>query len=204
MHERRKLFLERIEEELILRNIYFHLSKKEAVRSHKKGLWVAGFFQGHTEPELAVATKKTEDQWFPVLVHEYAHYTQWIEKSPEWVAYTSLNEQEDPLTLWLDKEKEMTPEELDHLFKVLIALEKDAEERTINLMKSEDLQVDLPTYIKGARAYLLFYQFVRKHRRWYKPGNEPYKTPQIYNHMPEHLNDLVLDEQTEQLFLTYL
>lgn len=199
-----KDFINTIEEELILSNVYFHLSKKDKVRSYKEGLWVAGFFQGHQDPELAVATKKPEAEWFPVLIHEYAHFLQYKEQHPSWVAYQKQNQTEDKLSRWVMREKEYSETELDEIFSTIFNIEKDAEERTIALIQKYQLQVDVEFYLKGARAYLLFYQFVRKHRKWYRIGLEPYKNQEILKHLPGHLLDLNLDLATEQLFLNYL
>jgi hypothetical protein len=199
-----KEFIQKIEEELILSNVYFHLPKKEQVRIGKTGLWVSGFFQGHDQLELAVATKKPETEWFPILVHEYAHFQQYKTQAPCWVAYQSQNQTEDKLTKWLNHEVEYSAAELDLIFTTLINVEKDAEDRTIALIKQYHLPVDVEQYTKGARAYLLFYLWVKKHRRWSRSGHESYAVPQILQYMASSLDNLVLDDKLDQIFSEYL
>lgn len=202
MDDHSKLFLESIEEELILSNVYYHLPKKEAVGSKTSSLKTSGFFRGDPDPELVVATKKPLSSWFPILIHEYCHYLQWKEQSPLWRHHQELTSAlgGDALFDWIEGKKDLEEETLDELFSVTIALEKDAEERAVEIIRTRNLPVDIESYLKGARSYLLFYQFVRKHRLWFSAGKEPYGDEVILKMMEPSLESLELTSPIENRF----
>lgn len=201
-----KVFLENIEVELILSSVYYHLPKKVAVAANKRSVVkTSGFFS--SEPlELCVATKKPFEKWFPILLHEYSHYKQWKENSLVWSQYqdfiTSLGGG-DVLFSWVQGEVELDEQSLDKLFELVIALEKDAEERTVLNIIENKFPVDLDDYIKGARSYLLFYHFVKRHKKWYVVGFEPYNIPELINLMPSNFEDICLTKEIEDIFLRY-
>ena len=52
-------------------------------------------------------------------------------------------------------------------------LELDNEKRAVRMIRKWKLSVDVDKYIKGANAYIHFYNWMGYTRRWSKPTNSP-------------------------------
>jgi len=53
------------------------------------------------------------------------------------------------------------------------------------MIKKWGLSIDTTDYVKRANAYLQFYNWLRKTRKWSKPGNQPYNNKRLVEAMPE-------------------
>lgn len=111
-----------------------------------------------------------------VLVHEYSHMIQWIEKAPVYVAtYRKL----DPTTVvdnWL-KGKEYSAKTLDECFLLVKKLELDCDMRAVQEIIKWKLPIDIDLYIKGAIAYSYYYDYLRNTRKQGK--NVPYECDEV-------------------------
>lgn len=119
--------------------------------------------------------------WEEVLLHEFNHALQWIERSPHWFAprlsedeqarYGMLADQEalDVVHRWLDHELELAPEELLGLVNRSIQVELDCEKRTglMGLELWEDWRHGYrEQYVKKCNSYLRAYRYAAETRRW--------------------------------------
>lgn len=145
-----------------------------------------GFFEsdyqhkGKILPFLSVGIKKDIKKWLPIFVHETSHMDQWIEKSQLWLNakdYQLLND-------WLQL-KDYPKEDVEILVKKIITLEADCERRTIEKIKQHNLPIDVGYYAQRANAYLYFYQWMLKNRKWYKTA--PYEINEILYYMPKEI-----------------
>jgi hypothetical protein len=127
----------------------------------------SGYFD-ETNKVLACATKA--EDWFYILVHEYAHLTQWVDNCEPW-KLVSDNNSIDYVDRWLNGSRVKEPEKHINLVR---DLELDNEKRTVKLIKKFGLG-DYKTYTKKANAYLLFYNYMKITRRWSSPKNSPYR-----------------------------
>ena len=136
----------------------------------------SGYFCEETM-RLVVAGKSKD--WLGVLAHEYAHLTQWQDKSTNiWnTGSTGVTHLDD----WLGGKKIRS---IKKAIEQSRDLELDNEKRTVKLIKKWKLPIDLNDYIKKANAYLQFYNYMRISRRWSKPNNSPYSNKAIYEVMP--------------------
>ena len=136
----------------------------------------SGYFCEETM-RLVVAGKSKD--WLGVLAHEYAHLTQWQDKSTNiWnTGSTGVTHLDD----WLGGKKIRS---IKKAIEWSRDLELDNEKRTVKLIKKWKLPIDLNDYIKKANAYLQFYNYMRISRRWSKPNNSPYSNKAIYEVMP--------------------
>ena len=136
----------------------------------------SGYFCEETM-KLVVAGKSKD--WLGVLAHEYAHLTQWKDKSTNiWqTGSTGVTHLDD----WLGGKKIRS---IKKAIEQSRDLELDNEKRTVKLIKKWKLPIDLNDYIKKANAYLQFYNYMRISRRWSKPNNSPYSNKAIYEVMP--------------------
>ena len=144
--------------------------------------------------KLACAMKHEEAK--TLLVHEYCHMTQWLDKIPLWEqAAESLNLVDG----WLEGRE---VEEIGKHIRVSKDLELDNEKRAVEIMKEWDLGIDIEAYIKKSNAYVLFYLYLEKSRKWSVPENSPYTNKRILEAMSTKfdMNYDVLDPEIEKIF----
>lgn len=149
-------------------------------------------------PELVVAMNRPD--WIEILVHEYCHLTQWVEQIPLWVeAMTSAY-------LFWEWMAGKEVDNIDYHINVVRDLELDNEKRSVNLIKTFELNVDLENYIRKANSYVMFYNYIKQSRRWSKPGKSPYNNERLksamsskfnmkYNSLPKRIEKIFIEEQ---------
>lgn len=133
---------------------------------------------------LVVAMKRPDA--LSILVHEYAHITQWqdskIGKFDLWDAST-------PSLIKVDEWLTNKPvKDIQKHLGICRDLELDNEKRSVKLIKQFKLSIDIPFYIKRANAYVLFYNWMFYTRRWSKPSNSPYSNPVVLEAMSTRFN----------------
>lgn len=199
-----KKFLELVEQEAGLYRVKLLLSKESHVESGS--ILCNGYFSDEPKPTLAVAMGKPIEQWLPILVHEYCHMRQWIEQSPYWTGNKlGKFEATDIIDMWLQDMVELSDSQKDLYFSKVIMVEKDCEERVVKLIKQFNLPIDPELYTQKANAYVLFYNVVKKYRKWYRPNQEPYNLAHIYEIMPKDFSGEYLsitEDQETALFLS--
>jgi hypothetical protein len=135
----------------------------------------SGYFDSE-EKRLVVAANRAD--WLPILVHEFAHFTQWMDNCPVW--RTSGNSLE-AVDSWLGgKEVKNIKRSLGKCRD----LELDNEKRSVAIIKAWELPIDVKLYTQKANAYVAFYSYMYFTRRWCTPKLSPYSTPAIYKHFP--------------------
>lgn len=160
----------------------------------------SGFF---IDSPLTFALAKGRKDSFEIFLHEYSHFTQYKENSPFWTGNKIHSfEAGDIIDLWISGKVDLNPVQLDDIFRRVMAVEYDCEQRTVQLIKDNSLDVNIENYIKKANAYVLSYQLVKKYRRWYVEGMSPYSVESIIEKMPSEWKDIneVLSEELEIAF----
>ena len=122
----------------------------------------SGYFDSENKV-LVVATKR--EDWLPILVHEFGHFTQWMGDVDAWLGGKEIKN----IKRSLGKSRD---------------LELDNEKRSVAIIKAWGLPIDVKTYTQKANAYVQFYNWMFFTRRWCTPQNSPYKNPKIYGEMP--------------------
>lgn len=150
---------------------------------------VSGYFDDQTKV-LCFATKLPLEIWFSVAVHEFHHMEQWIQQFPTMMTI----HQHARIWKWLNHEIEMSPADISCDILANRTLELDAERRTLQAIKQNNLPLDPIIYAKQANAYLFSYQYAEKHRDWLSGDRAPYKNAEIVEAMPCHFN---LDYNTD-------
>lgn len=147
-------------------------------------------------PELVVAMNRPD--WIEILAHEYGHLTQWRENAPIWKeAVKSLPK----VWGWLDG---TNVRNIEKHIGVSRDLELDNEKRAVKIIKKFELKVDLEHYVKKANAYVQFYNWMLKTRKWSKPNNSPYKNKNLVDAMSSKFNMKydTLTPKLEKIFRT--
>lgn len=132
-----------------------------------------------------------------ILVHEYCHLTQWVDKFPLWdVSTDSMG----VIDRWLDGDVVV---DIDKHIANARDLELDNEKRSVELMLKWGLNVDTNQYTKKANAYVLFYNHMLKTRKWSKPENSPYKNQNVLDMMSDKfdMNYDVMDSEIQKVFV---
>ncbi len=141
------------------------------------GIFCHGYFEDHGTPTLCCAAGNGVEALLPILVHEFAHCTQWIDDTSVW-----RDAKAEKIFPWVSHRTELTSRQADKYFKAARMLEYDAEKRAVKLIKRWGLPIQLPRYIRTANAYLAFYRLMRDYRTWYTTA--PYDVPEIVALMP--------------------
>jgi hypothetical protein len=141
----------------------------------------SGYFDdADTKYGAILACSMGKPDGLEILVHEYCHLTQWQDGLPLWKkagrALPVIDE-------WLAG-KYKRPETLNRAFEIAIQLERDNEMRSVRMINEWGLNIDIENYIKKANSYLMFYNWLRKTRKWCNPNNTPYSNKRIVAAMP--------------------
>jgi len=174
----------------------------------KNPCMVSGYFSEITgQRELAVATKKQTERWLGVLVHEFSHMEQWLEKAKPWARLKSLYSKKGDACQtyfkWVEG-KRVEKSIAIRSGKLVRDMELDCEKRAVKNIKKWKLPIPINEYIKNANAYILFYAHTFKHRKWCNIKS-PYNIKRIINIMPEEFVDNydVLEPKYEELVNLY-
>ena len=144
------------------------------------GDYGSGFFN---ERQLVVATGVPD--WLGVLVHESSHVDQYIEGSRLW---TEVDPHLIAVNSWLaDTSKGRKIRNKLESFKCVLALELDAERRSLKKIARYSLPIEKKVYAQKANSYLFGYTQAMRSRRWFP---EAYTYPEIWKRMPGKLLSL--------------
>lgn len=174
--------------ELIENNVNIHLKNSKKISENNELAEYNGWF--NSDPlEFVIAASKNINSWLPILLHEYCHFRQWIEKYYIWTEIDKF-EKKHPIywNEWLTKKIEYNPRIINKWIRLSRDLELDCEKRTVEFIKQEQLDINIEQYIQGANTYILFYNVVAELRKWYK-GTAPYEVIEISSTMPPFFLD---------------
>jgi len=195
-----KLFMDHVNSECEKYGILLDLRRSKRVK-YDDTITCSGWFDCDAK-ELVVG--KYSSDFLGIFVHEYAHMTQWIDyldgTFPLWKsAGNSIAKYNE----WLDGKP--TPNISKHIARAR-DLELDNERRSVRIIRDWGLDsvIDIDDYIRKANAYLLFYNWMRKYRRWSSTTRSPYNTPAItklmskkfnmnYAELPSHIEKAFID-----------
>jgi hypothetical protein len=167
-----QLFFDSISE-LCDNNVKIILSRTDTIYIPEEGVHVNGFWDDTDEKKLvfAYATGQTLDNWGPIFAHEFCHFLQWKDKEQIWYDYKNITTKE---SFDIYHNLPISQERLDFCLDATREIELDCEKRTVQLFKKYKIPIDIKNYIRGANAYIHFYNHIKKYRQWYPPGKMPY------------------------------
>lgn len=185
-------FIKYVKEECKTHGVKLRLKKRKYLVL-SGNVRVSGYFDDENK-ELVVAINNPE--WLGVLVHEFAHLTQWVENCEPW---RRLGDSLTKLHDWLEGQQ------VKGIKKALAKardLELDNEKRAVKIIKEWGLPINTRLYTQKANAYISFYNWMYYTRRWCTVKNSPYRNPNIYGEMPTifRMNYEVLSEKYKKVF----
>lgn len=127
---------------------------------------------------LAVGIERPTREWVETLLHEYCHFTQYLEQIPLWKESVKLGLKKYP-----------SPSDLKRQHELSIAIEYDCEKRTVRLIKKLKIDhlIDVAQYARRANSYLTFYHVYAKTNKWY--DRAPFSIKAITNKMPSKITN---------------
>ena len=161
-----------------------------------------GFFDPESN-KMAISIGKPIEKWLDTLIHESCHFDQWVQNCTAW---RDLNDPKPDactqLFQWIFNEKKISKEQARKMAYIMRDLELDCERRTVQKIKKYKLPIDTKEYCQKAGAYVMFYTYIAKYKKWYKIGKEPYNNKKIRRLMPTNLRGKydVLTPKLEKLF----
>ena len=198
-----KVFIEDLKIYTKENNIKLILSPEKGVQFSEGGILCNGYFDDITST-LACALGKDVSQWLVILLHESCHMDQWVEKVPEWTENVGM----DNIEKWLNGDDSVNMNNIDNEIRTSIIVEVDCEKRTVEKIKKYGLDsiINIDEYIQKSNAYVLFYLWMRKNRKWYTIGKEPYNIPDVVSVMPKtfDIDYTILDSNIEKTYDAYL
>lgn len=155
-----------------------------------------GFFYHDPNPAIYIAKKnKNNFDYISLLLHEYCHALQFYERNPEYLKI--IREDIDTkIDNWINGKLKLEKIEVSELIQTLLNVEYDCEKKVINLIKEENINIDITTYIKKGNAYLYFYPLMKKYKKWYKKA--PYLIENIVDNMPSELMKIDIDKKIDK------
>jgi hypothetical protein len=133
-------------------------------------------------PEFEVAMGSNPDRWIGVFVHEFAHFTQHVDKEPLY-----LNSDKPLTRFWNYLEKKRKTFKWEDVAAIQ-DMELDCERRAVSLIRKHRLPIDIEDYCQQANAQLLFYNEAARKQSWViKKGRLPYDVSAIKKMLPTKL-----------------
>lgn len=147
----------------------------------------SGYFDSD-DSTIKVAGGKSIKKWLPVLVHEFCHYQQMIEKYPLFFSKINGEDAYDLFYSWLQFEKEYDYEIVKESIQKIILVEKDCEMRSVKLINRFNLPINIPRYIQDSNVYLYQHYLALDYRKWIIDIPDRKKI-EISKKMPEHFKN---------------
>lgn len=185
-------FFSHVRQECKKNNVEFELSEHPFLVLSDQ-IKCGGYFDSDI-PKLACAVGNKSFK--ELLIHEYCHMTQWLEKFPLWdESIESINLIDE----WIGKKQVGN---IKKHIKLAKELELDNEKRVVQTIIKWNLDIDIKKYTKKANAYVLFYLYLQESRKWSIPGNAPYENQRILDLMSEEfdMDYEVLDPKIRKVF----
>jgi len=192
-----QLFLRHVRQELKLAGYELFISKGKYVRDKDVGPSSGIFDEGGKRLSIAVGA----GNWILTLAHEYSHFKQ-LQKNTR--AHRVHDKCKANIWNWLAGKVEYTPDVLNRCVLTTIMMERECELFAIKELKKHNIRFDVLKYHRQANAYLYFYTFVQKHRKWLSPRKYsvselieiqqlmPSKIKRSFKRMPKGYEELVL------------
>lgn len=162
-------------------NVELLLKNSERIK-FSDNMFVGGYFQDISPTQGILACATSHPSYLQLLVHEFSHMEQWIEKSEIWENSKNCGDVDE----WIGGKKVRN---IANKIDTIKLLELDCEKRAIKNIKKYRLPINTTLYAQKANSYILFYNYLKETRSWSKPGNSPYseKNKTLWKMCPNHM-----------------
>ena len=159
---------------------------------------------GYFDPEareIVVATRRAKKVWIGTLIHEFCHLEQFSQDM-----FHDAFHDDDWLDPWIEgRIKTMSEKLLRKRLIATIECELDCERRAVSYLKKlTDYKINIREYIRAANAYVFFYHYAIKYRRWFNPNKPIYSQKDLLKKMPTTLYGVNYFEPLDIDYTPYL
>lgn len=164
-NKRVRKFVNHVKSELSRHGMRLVLGRGEQVNCD--GIRLSGYFD---EVQGVICVGRRNSYWLTVLVHEYAHFLQWRDRSEEYVNIR-VNRMDSVgiIESWIDGE-EYRPSTIRKAFIKARTLEKRCEMKALKLIRRFNLPVNEEFFVRQANSHIYYYHMMEKMRRRYGLG----------------------------------
>lgn len=118
--------------------------------------------------------------WFQNLVHEYAHFLQWLDGAR---VFTGSAPHINRVDRWLGG-KDCDAVALRRSFRAIRDLEMDCERRTVELIRRHGLSIDVRRYTKHAHLYIYGHYLMEQTRKPWPFSRSIYRSRRLVEMAP--------------------
>ena len=124
--------------------------------------------KGNPTISIALLGFSDDETLIHTLLHEYAHYLQWVDGY--WDKVHGKNDGWDIVDKHLRyKRKKLTGEQIKTARRTVLLLEYDAEMRAINLARFFSIHMNEADYLQSANSYMLSIKYAFENKQWKHP-----------------------------------
>ena len=139
-----------------------------------------GYF---SESEQRIKLAGNNQYFMQTLVHEYAHFLQYINKIQ---VYTKCDKASLIVENWFSG-KNYDKKTLKRAFLLVRAMERDCEKRAVRLIDEFSLNIDKKLYVKRAHCYIYSHFMMEKTRKYGTYRKSPYFSKHVLKIMPSNM-----------------
>lgn len=139
-----------------------------------------GYFN---ESEKIIRIAGNNQYFMQTLVHEYAHFLQYINKIQ---VYTKCDKASLIVENWFSG-KNYDKKTLKRAFLLVRAMERDCEKRAVKLIDKFNLNIDKKLYVKRAHCYIYSHFMMEKTRKYGTYRKSPYFSKNVLKIMPSNM-----------------
>ena len=176
LNSRTKQFVEQVKAEL--HSYGFRLCFGRGKTVNGGGWRAAGFF---CDRQRILRVARGRPDWLDILVHEYAHFRQWVEQ-PAGV-YNADAQASITVHDYLHRGRTVSDSVLRKAFSRVMAFERDAEMRAMRIAKAHGLPIDGERYARHANLYIYSHHLMRDTGAW-RSVTDPHRSWKIVRMMP--------------------
>lgn len=135
-----------------------------------------------SEDERVIRVARKNNLWLESLVHEYAHFLQWLDKS-------KIYKQSDSALTYIDKwffREKIQKKRLEKAFYIVREMERDCEIRACRIAKKFRLPINLHGYARRANVYIYSHWFMEQEQKFWAFRRDPMTSRYILSLMPSN------------------
>jgi len=117
------------------------------------------------EKKLFVAAKNPMKNFFPVFVHEFCHFKQWITKEKSYMNVIEHPRLDGDMWDWLEGE-EIPMDRVRKSVEAYREMELNCEKMVVDYIDEFNLSINKEFYIRTANVYVLSYGLLLETRKW--------------------------------------
>jgi len=177
MTHKHRQFVSHVRKHLKLYNGKLVIGRGKAI--NVEGSRCSGCFDDNN---ITISVARKAPNFLDVLLHEYCHFLQWIQKSK---IYNTADRHCSIVVDWFGG-KEYSVKTIKKAFYWVRKMERECEQFAVKLIHKYDLPIDKKKYIKQANCYIYTHFIMEETRKFWMFKKNPYKNKAVQKTMPSN------------------